>query len=324
MNYEHNKPIETIFDLPFDKEGLLEMEEKEREIGIEIELELKNAPSVISFWTTHSDGSIHAPPGFTGVEYVLKQPLSRKWAKRALNHLEGKLRDAGTIFLNSSRTSVHIHLNCIGMSIRQIYTLATLYYVFEEILVDYISPERAGNLFCLRLKDAEFQLTSLREGIEKGYPNLLIDHDLRYSALNFASLPKFGSLEFRAMRSTTKTEDITRWLNYLLALKDAAKVYSSPIAVIEAFSALGAKTFLETTFPGDLAAPLSEGRNTTEMMYAGIRLIQDIAYASEWPDDTSTPPKGRGRAKKKVPNSFSGSYYFPDPNFGNLPNDDNA
>jgi hypothetical protein len=36
------------------------------------------------------------------------------------------------------------------------------------------------------------------------------------------------------------------------------------------------------------------------MMYAGIRLIQDIAYASEWQDDTSALPKATAKSKKKL------------------------
>ena len=171
--------------------------------------------------------------------------------------------------------------------------------------MDYCGENRAGNLFCLRMVDCESMPLDIRKGltgekqnqfrpVKKKYPQIpgrganplynLATNNYRYAALNLASLAKFGSLEFRSMRcpvmedARLDTQSLIRWVNLLLALKDKAVEYKTPIDIITKFSEMGPRAFAEDVFGNDLKYL----RVHEDSLWEGLELVQDIAFAIDW------------------------------------------
>lgn len=257
----------------------------EGEIGLEIECEgmnLFDAP--ISWWLTHPDGSLRTYKDHPPIEYVLRKPISRQDVPKALDYLSKKLKQAGSFIADSHRTSVHVHVNCQDLTIKQIYQFWCLYTIFEEILVDFSGPDRPGNLFCLSSKQAEYQVKMLEQAIQTENFNEVFSDNLRYTSCNTASLGKFGSLEFRSMRGTVDQGLIQGWVDILLILKDKSLEYDSPREIAEDFEKLNSEGFLHKIF-GDRRdiLPLFMSRTDRhKVLWDGLRLMRDVAYAIKW------------------------------------------
>lgn len=273
------------------------------DIGLEIECEgaeLFRTP--FKYWTCHEDGSLRAYKDNPPVEYVLRSPLSRDDAYNALVYLNEKLKETNAKVIESTRTSVHVHVNCQKLTIRELYCFICLYLIFEELLVDWSGPSRAGNLFCLRAKDSDFFLGMLERTLKEGHFKLWRD-DYRYSACNVASIPKFGSLEFRSMQGTTDVTRIISWVDILLAIKEAALKYDNPTEIVEDFSRIGPLPFFKKILPDALRELLSRESNISGKLWDGLRMMRDVAYSVEWlPSQKKTKPlKPKTKSRKNQP-----------------------
>lgn len=252
-------------------------------IGLEIECEGTHLfDNPFAYWTCHNDGSLRATGEHPPIEYVLRQPLSVEDARKALNYLEAKLKAAKSSVTESSRTSVHVHVNCQELTVRQLYCYILLYLIFEEILVQWSGPEREGNLFCLRAKDSDFFVHMLEESLKKSDLRTWKE-DLRYTACNVNSILKFGSLEFRSLRGTVDMQIINQWIDLLVNLKDKAAEYDNPVQIVEEFAQIGPLPFLKKIFDKpDQLKLLEAQRDLPAKLWDGLRLMRDVAYSCEW------------------------------------------
>lgn len=252
-------------------------------IGLEIECEgTKLFTTPFKYWTCHQDGSLREHKGHPPIEYVLRQPLDRDELTKALRYLEQKLEEAGSSVVQSSRTSVHVHLNVRDWTIRQIYCFILLYIVFEEILVEWSGPERAGNLFCLRAKDSEYYIQMLEKALKESTLSCWKE-EYRYSACNVASVTKFGSLEFRSLRGTVDVSLITTWVDVLIHLMEKSKLYSDPTEIVEEFTNLGPLPFFTKIFDNMKIRMLFEPTpGLSGKLWDGLRLMRDVAYSCPW------------------------------------------
>lgn len=260
------------------------------EVGIEIEMEGRGfiRDGVLPYWSYHRDGSLR---GEENAEYVLTAPLPRRDVPAALDNLFSSLKKHGCkIRKDSPNTSVHVHLNMQEWTVKKVYNLICLWYIFEKTLVDWCGEERAGNLFCLRGGDAEVALMRLASAIRYSKYNTIADQEgLRYSALNYTALAKFGSLEFRSLAGVYDESIINTWVNILLRLKDYAERFVCPSDIILEMSKLGHEDFLRAVF-GDLSREISNP-DVTSQMQQGMRLIQGVAYCVNWDRDTEIKKK---------------------------------
>lgn len=245
------------------------------EIGIEIEIEGNRLPTVNNkYWHSKRDGSLRGE----ALEYVLTAPIDRKDLDNAMALLTGEFRTANSTLIPSERCGVHVHLNVQEYTPDELMKFATLYLILEEILVKYCGSSREGNLFCLRVQDAEYIISSLIRARRINAWNELTRDNIRYAAINFTAIRKYGSVEFRSMRTDKDLSTVKEWTLLLLALKDRAAEFSSTQAIVEGFSSIGAKAFLHSIF-GDMAK-LLYCRNMDELLMQGIRRTQDLAYSS--------------------------------------------
>lgn len=252
-------------------------------VGLEVECEGKQLFSTpFKWWSCHVDGSLRDTDGHPPQEYVLRIPLDLEELKQALEYLEQKFQEAGSSVIKSNRTSVHVHINCQALSLRELYCFILLYIIFEEVLVDWVGPERAGNLFCLRAKDSEFYISML-ESVLKTKSFKQWRDEYRYSSCNVASILKFGSLEFRSMPGTIDTNTIYIWASLLVMLKDVASKFDNPVQMVEEFVNIGPLPFFKKIFKDDKFRSLVENQpGLSGKLWDGLRMVRDVAYCCEW------------------------------------------
>lgn len=281
-NKLYNIPILKAFQSRYRENGV---QKQSGEIGLEIECEgtkLFDAP--IQYWQTHQDGSLRAVKGHAPVEYVLRRPIKRENVPKALTYLSTKLQEAGSDVVDSTRTSVHVHLNCQDLCIKQIYQIWCLYAIFEEMLVEFSGPDRSGNLFCLSGKQAEYNVYMLEQALRQENYNTVFDDNLRYTSCNFASVGKFGSLEFRSLKGTVDQALIQFWVDLLVMIKDKALEYQDPAEIVKVFQTEGPERFLVRTFGSrsDILQIFYNRQDRHQSMWDGLRMMRDVVLAVKW------------------------------------------
>ena len=268
--------------------------EKADSIGVEIELEAQSEfpPCVKTdyYWRQLADGSLRSD---YNAEYVLRRPRSVKAVTKAIDKLKEKIDQSYTQLVDSVRAGTHVHINVRDLTFRELWTMVTCWYILEELLTDTLCGEgRSGNHFCLRAKDADVLLVRVGQVLREGNINRLGRDDIRYSALNFVSLHKYGSIEFRALRSPLDFSVIKEWVGVLINLKINSKKYLNPRHVIENFSYGGEENFLKSIVGNDLTRKII-GRDPLEWEHklrSGMRMAQEIGFAvDDWDKNEIVP-----------------------------------
>ncbi len=250
------------------------------DIGVEIEVEGKNLPEArfTKNWRRERDGSLR---GEESGEYVLKAPLSLPKLKESLEELDELFTLNGTIMDNSFRAGIHIHVNCQDLTAIQLFNFITLFFILEEPIVNMFDKSRVGNHFCLRAKDAGFLPQHLWDVAYEGDFNKLNTEEIRYSAMNITSIFKYGSVEFRMPESTRDFNKIYEWAEMFYMMKEKAKEYKDPQAVIYSFSFEGVGTFVNNVL-GKYSKQVFSQKGWDKMIKSGIRIAQDIAFSRTW------------------------------------------
>jgi hypothetical protein len=276
------------------------------DIGIEIEMEGNLLPDFSdTTWGNTYDDSLRGE----SIEYVLKNPVGIDEVEDVLNILWDNFDD--TVLKPSVRTGVHIHINVQELSMKELATFITLYFTFEGLLTNYCGPNRTGNHFCLRAEDAEYLMYLLCSGFRDSNYNLFSDDSVRYSALNVCALPKYGSLEFRAMRTTKEYEPILTWVNLLYSIKKASLKYDNPQEIIKSTSAVDLIKFIEGVFVELTDVLLKPTNNVRQTFYSGVRVAQDLAFCREsWDEEILPEPL----YKKKRPHHLDEFFVIEDKN----------
>jgi hypothetical protein len=260
---------------------IFQLNEKLGDLGIEIEVEgnQKLPTEINEAWRVLNDGSLRGE----AKEYVFRTPLNRDKAFAQVSYLydflEGKVND-------SMRAGVHVHINCQKLTMRQLFTVMAAYYCIEDLLTEDAGEERQGNLFCLRLSDADYVNTGIMNCLaqrnigEDG--GIFFNENLRYGAMNLVSLSKFGSLEFRALRTPLNKEKVIEWADTLLTLKEnALKNFDSPAELLQNMSANGGADVV-TKLLGQYAEKQIKKPNFEESLYESIRQIQHWVFLNNW------------------------------------------
>lgn len=268
-------------------------------IGLEFEVEGEPIGAfVTSIWDCKPDHSLRNG----GLEWVTKKPvlisripsIIQEWFKYAANH--------NTKPVESLRTSIHVHINAQHYTLRQLYTIITAYWLLESLLVNYAGPDRRGNLFCLRILDADQTLTALQEGLNTGdYFYTTHGNAHKYAALNLAAISRYGSFEFRMMRGKYNDPNfIIEWVDQLWSMVNYASSLDSPKTVTRLFKANGPVQFIRHFFSSDFVLKLlHESPNFEADMEEAFHYSFELANTLEdW--NTSIEPKKKALSKKKT------------------------
>lgn len=242
-------------------------------IGIEIEMEGEGLPYLDhGGWVTTRDGSLRGE----SAEYVLRTPIQPNKVSSKLSYLYKNFKDSGCVLSPSNRCGTHIHLNIQQLTVKQMLNIVLLYYLFEDLLIEYCGEDRIGNLFCLSSKDAHECIRALNTVIRIGTLRHISPEKHKYSALNLSSLKKFGSIEFRSLETPKDVRKINNWVNLLSCLYNYGKDIDDLVNVIEGISQGGAEELVHNVF-GEYVKYLNLNNVDSKVFYS-LRLIQIPIY----------------------------------------------
>ncbi len=223
-------------------------------IGLEFEVEGDNiVPWTSPYWKVDEDGSLR-----NGLEYILRHPVSLKSIPKVLDEFYNRHNEHGAVFRESIRTSIHVHINVQQRTFLEIYNIITAYWLLEKLLVRYCGHLREGNLFCLRVSDADFLTTRIVESInDRTFFSSFSGNDFKYSALRLQTLTSIGSLEFRSLRGCYNEPDrIKEWITAIVSLVDQASKFESPQDILNNFNLVSANEFIYHFFNEEFAQHL--------------------------------------------------------------------
>ena len=253
------------------------------DVGIEIELVGVNLPNyevledIDPLWRRDEDGSLRGPE--TG-EYVLRRPVPIKEVEQKLSNLQKAFDKCKTTILPSVTAGTHVHVNVQSFTSKQLITFICAYLILEELIVDWCSPERRGNHFCLRAKDAEYLPLLISDAVSNNNYGFFDTEAIRYSSINLMSLFKYGSVEFRSLEGTSDFNKINTWANLLHTLKVNSLNFSSPVDLFNKVSAQDFSFFVQSLL-GEYSALIKVG-DWKKKVREGILISQDIAFARDW------------------------------------------
>lgn len=288
--------------------------------GLEIELEGLGGEHWTEFaarlpalqgWRVVEDGSLR-----DGAEFVSNGPRGYSDLRDDLKGLSEAFAALKFTPVFSFRTSLHVHMNAMHMSWRDVIKMYVLYTIFEQHLMDMGGSERQGNVHCLGAELAQRTIVDLRDALQADKPIEAVnrygdpvrqptfaqmvvavtDRSRRYAAFNFSSLPAHGTIEFRNHRGTADPDTVMAWVDTLRAMRDyALSAVQTPTEVLQRFSILGEVEFAAEVFGqgSPMAVAVDQKRGLT---HKGMRLAQEVAFArTNW--DVKAAPK-----KKQQPN----------------------
>jgi hypothetical protein len=269
----------------YDKLGLT-VGRCEGRFGIEIEVEGDFLPSpdgeghlIGHTWAVEEDNSLR---GSESAEYVLTAPVSLYGARKALDVLGAAFEEAGSSVDEAVRAGVHVHLNIQTYTPLELMTLATTYYILEDLFVHWAGKTRVGNHFCLRALDAPYVIEKLKDACKKKDFRYVNTDNVRYASLNWNSMFKYGSIEFRAMRSTANLDSIYCWIEMIDQLTKGAAKFATPKAVVNGMSEMdGPQRFIEYVM-GDYAKEFEGFKGVS--IKNGMRVVQPLAQMINWQD----------------------------------------
>lgn len=288
----HSLPLANIFAWDKRPHG---------EIGIEIEVEGGPWPEGNARnWVSHVDNSLRNG----GIEYVINNPIRRDQVSASLQTLKKFLGNEAVLNF-SYRTSVHVHVNVQELTVAQWVSFITAFTVLEEALVDVVGPKRAGNKFCLRAIDADEPLRMILSGVRNQNLHAQLRGDIKYASMNVLATVTHGTLEFRAMEGNLDEENITDWVNCLVAIKDYAIKLEKPVEVMEELSREGPREWANKILPekSKIAEQVLARPDLTDVLYAGARIVQDLCFGTNW-------------EKNEIPEKKSGNNEIRDANGG--------
>lgn len=248
------------------------------EVGIEVEVEGLNLPKDgTKLWHVERDGSL---AGRDNAEYVLSKPIKFNKTGVALSELVTYLEGEGAKLSPSVRCGVHVHINVQNLTTTQVANLTTIYLVVEDLLLNVCGEGRQSNLFCLKGCEAEFMINQAANFFRTGETGYL-DNNIRYSGINLAAIPKYGSVEFRAMRTPKDLNALMPWVSTLYNICQVAKEYDNPTDIIKGYSDFNPVEFLKRVCP-EYCDQLMLITDWELCLKKGMRSAQDLAFSQRW------------------------------------------
>ncbi len=172
--------------------------------GIEVECEGVKDQDVVSemFWLGKEDDSLRV----NGYEYITKLGMRIGHCGDALTQLMSIAQE--NEWKVSDRTSIHVHLNVLNMTMAQLNGLVILYTVFEQSLFNYASVHRAHNIFCVPFESHLFA---------RNYNDMphVVAEATKYSSLNLKAIREHGTVEFRHMETLYEVAPVWNWVMLL-------------------------------------------------------------------------------------------------------------
>jgi hypothetical protein len=115
---------------------------------------------------------------------------------------------------HSERTSTHVHVNVLNLTMTKLAQFVRLYILFEPYFFSKVEPSRKDNIYCVPLYYTalpEIYHTSITYQVPKWH---------KYTAFNLLPIAKQGTIEFRHLQGTNEKSEVEGWLRTLKQLYD--------------------------------------------------------------------------------------------------------
>ncbi len=255
---------------------------KAGDIGLELEVESTIPLPVIETdpWRTQGDNSLRGH----AAEYYTHAPIAADRTKAtAISALVNELRKNEGLLHDSPRTSLHVHVNILNHTPLQVWTAVATYWLLENLLLEYCGKSRQGNLFCLRLKDAEAILANVLTDLKRDLPfEMFRDEGLRYAGQNLNAIRKFGSLEYRGMRGVIDAGIIDRWSTQMYNIVHRSKQFSSPEQMMETYQKVGPEGFMLLVLDRGFVEDLQHYKGWASLIKQQSGLLCEFCYVHGW------------------------------------------
>lgn len=184
-----------------------------------VELEIENVPHwpdmMVPGINSVADGSLRN----SGREFIT-QPMTYSNLAYCLNSFFTKNKLTKDNY--SERCSIHVHTNCLDMTMDQIKTVLFLYQMCEKVLYSWVDPERFDNIFCVPWSQTNITYQSLSEKVDpttwKAWR--------KYTGLNLLPLYEHGTIEWRHMSGHNDVPKLLQWCQLIGAIYTYALTHS--------------------------------------------------------------------------------------------------
>lgn len=252
------------------------------DVGIEIEVEAKDPlPEAIPQpWLVKVDNSLR---GHAREYCTSKAILCDGNLLTTVQSLTG-LFNQKSIIHDSTRTSLHVHVNITRHTPLQLWTAVTAYWMLENALVKYCGEDyREGNVFCLRVADAERLVFSALHAIDsKDIFDGLHGENLKYAGQNLNAITNYGSLEYRTMKGTVDPAVITLWTQEMYNIVHRSKRFRNPADVMDTYRRDGAEAFANAVLSSSFVSILKSYGDVNALVRQNVGLLLPLCYHTDW------------------------------------------
>lgn len=232
--------------------GLPELDpamDRYQRFGIELEYEhVRRAIDLTGTrWTAVRDGSLRN----NGVEYV-SDPLSYRDVGPSLTSIMRSAAGVGARV--TPRCGLHVHLNMRPYTVGQVLSLAVVYGLAEPSIFKHFAEGRDLSPFCVPQYANTLLLNHLEEDTQqarRGRGRLALRGTTgtsKYSALNYSSLRRFGTVEARHLPCTLDPREAREWVEFLKRMVDYAVEFNDPLHVMEHYEGGGLEELQDDLF----------------------------------------------------------------------------
>lgn len=240
------------------------------DVGIELEVEADNRlPPAPNYWVAKADGSLR---GTYNAEYVTAGPLDVALVPRYVRDLTGAINKSNPVF--SSRTSLHVHVNCLNTEIIDVWSGLLFAFIVEPSLMKYVPAHRQANKFCkaFNYAYAKHIADALKNNSLNLNPNIV-----KYTATAGHNLSTLGTIEFRQHPGTSDSNAIAYWTTLCNSIvKAPVGRWRNPI---EMFSHLIDTDCADVLTHFDHSDKLVLNQDAT---YENMLLLMDAVFDTDW------------------------------------------
>lgn len=235
-------------------------------LGVEVELEgihISDVDNVCPLLASTSDYSLRGPDSG---EILFAMPLKGVDIVTAVRAIETYVHKQAVRPIISSRTSTHVHMDMRSLSSADLRKLLAVYLSVERVLFHYCGKEREDNIFCVPLYKSNLTQKQIAKALDSTslaqFKDALsvFSESVRYGALNLHSLWMHGTLEFRHLRGEYRADNLLKWINILLSIKQYALNTST--------KALKAPKYTDSSYCGEFLEAVF-GEYAEELKYDG-------------------------------------------------------
>jgi hypothetical protein len=179
--------------------------------------------AVVSHWKVTYDSTV------TGVEAV-SPILAGDDGYRQVRLAAQGLREAGA----NPGGGVHVHHGVTDFTRPQLINLVSVLEAAQRALASYMPGSRQRSSWCRPMSSGQF--TAIRDAISQGRLGIRSGGSpiSRYSAFNFQSLPRYGTVEFRHHGATLNGSKLVTWIKLGQAVIEFARLGNSLPATVNA------------------------------------------------------------------------------------------